>query len=308
MQQDAFSIIGKQDTIIQMKKIFVRCADTESIRLYRESGADGVILPLSGYAFSPCDCFRKEDLDACIQTIRDMGMEVYLQADKLFSQNEMPVAEALLREPGVLSADGIFFSDPGLFAAAEEQGIAGRMIYDPQTLMTNGKDMQWWLSCGLKAVVVSPLLSAEEITHLGIPAAQYMILGHGYQIMSVSRRPLLSLYTEGKDTEILKNRNDIRIREESREGFMPVYEDENYTIVYMDAVLTSVPEVCALEQDGDVQVIINAAFLPADCVSDAVRTYRTAESENARECEQALIEAYPGIAFTKGYYENKTVK
>ncbi len=291
-----------------MKKILVRCADTESIGKYRECGADGVILPLNGYAFSPCTCFTKEDLEACIQTVRDMGMEVYLQADKLFSQEEMPAAEALLRDAAVLSADGIFFSDPGLFAAAEEQGTAGRMIYDPQTLMTNREDIQWWLSCGLKAVVVSPLLSAEEITHLGIPAGQYMIQGHGYQIMSVSRRPLLSLYGEGKETEILKYRNDIRIREESREGFMPVYEDKNYTAVYMDAVLTSVPEVCALEQEGDVQVIINAAFLPEECVSDAVRTYRTAASENARECEQALIEAYPGIAFTKGYYENKTVK
>lgn len=308
MQQDAFSIRGKQDTIIQMKKILVRCADTESIRQYGECGADGMILPLAGYAFSPCACFTKEVLNDCIKMIRDMGMEVYLQADKLFSQDEMPAAEALLRDPDVLSAEGIFFSDPGLLQAAEENGIAGRMIYDPQTLMTNREDIQWWLSCGVKAVVVSPLLSAEEITALGIPADRYMIQGHGYQIMSVSRRPLLSLYMDGKETGILKNRGDIRIREESREGFMPVYEAGNYTAVYMDAVLTSVPEVCALEQDGDVQVIINAAFLPAECVSDAVRMYRTATAENARECEQKLMETHPGIAFTKGYYENKTVK
>ena len=140
--------------------------------------------------------------------------------------------------------DYVIFADPGLLYYAKKKGLEGRLIYQPETLITSSNDAAFWMNQNLHSVTVSSLITKEEITEISEKVSGLSIYVHGRLLMSVSRRKLLNAYHDETGIPFTYEKNrELYLVEEKREGHMPVYETENACMIFTDYIQESFQEM-----------------------------------------------------------------
>lgn len=81
-------------------------------------------------------------------------------------EEELPEMEAWLQQIQIWNPEGIVYMDPAVFLAAEKLGFQDRLIYAPDTLMTNSRDLQMMLDLGVGRVVLAAEITLEEILEI----------------------------------------------------------------------------------------------------------------------------------------------
>ena len=268
------------------------------------AGADEILFTLEDGGFS-APAGVSEDL---ITEMYEEGMPVRTVMDRLFHPRDIePAEESMMR---LLSAGvPVTCADPALIRKAMQNGLAHLVTYRPQTLAVSAQDVSWWLSCGLQSVCVSPLLTEEETLQILQDTGGAEVQLHGYTVLSVSGRPLLSAYAEKEELpQTLRGRRDLYMTEEQRAGRMPVYENEHAFTAYSDYVLESFAQVKAFRDAGAVRGVICTAYLSEDYVCDTLRIYRSILA--GTDPAEALAEywkKYAEIPMEEGYYHEGTI-
>jgi putative protease len=292
-----------------MAILAVTCENLKSAEEFHACGADEVIFALKNACFSPLASFSCEEIRESIQTVHAMGMRVSVLMNALFHEGAVDQASRMMKELVQAGADGIIFADTGLMMEAVKNGFADRMIYQPETMMTSSYDASVWQHCGIQALMISTLLTEEEILKIASSAKNTGMNIHGWQLMSVSARPLLSAYGAVSGLGPLKNRKGLTLVEAKREGRMPVYENEQVTMIFSDYVLESFEEIRRFQKAGMKRFTVDSWNLSEESVQDALKIYRSLldEKEPSVKIEE-YREKYNELPLEKGYYENKTVR
>lgn len=283
----------------------------DDIERFAQAGADGLIFGTSFFSVRSAayfdECQYVEIRKRCTQA----QVEMLVLLNRFFVEEELPRLYQHLQFLKEIDVDGIYFSDEAVLAYAKSLDMVDRLIYQPDTLLTNHPDVNYYLKEGCKHVMLSKEITLEEITEIAKhsqPERLELIL-HGRVVMMHSKRPLLSHYMAfTQQDHMVKNNPHLIIEEETRKDRMPILEDEQGTHVFSAYVLESFKEVQAFLGAGIGTGKIDGIFQNATSIETTVRLYDALRKqeltwEEARACYQ---QAFPEEPLDSGFYYRAT--
>ena len=272
----------------------------------RQFGADGIIF---GGPFSGRYDYTASELEEINNYCWDHNLKRYISIDAFIYEEDRGPLYEYLEYIKSFNVDGIYFTDLGVINAAKRRDLSDRLIYDPDTLLTNSLDIAFYLKQGIGTVLARELTLKEvlDIVKKNVDQLDMQVFGH--LKMSNSRRKFISNYF--KHMGILRNvegKKTIRLLEESRSYRLPVIEDEHGTRIYTDYCLLMYKELAYLKHVLR-RVIVDDAFLSdPNAAFDMIRDIRRLTPKNMAFLEDAFLVRYPHETFSSGYLHQKTVK
>lgn len=261
-------------------------------------GADETIYALAGFSYSPLPAYPLTALT------RLSSWSVLV--NRLFAQSEMRQLEQLLQELAATRVAHVYFADPAVYRLAPE-ALRSRLIYRPETLITNAADAQWWADLGIAFVSLSPIVTFDETAAMISDFAKAEVTIHGHLLQSVSKRKLLSaykayagvLYPFTEDTQ-------VTMMEAQRSVRFPIYEQAEGTLIYTDFVQESFADIVSFAKAGAARFFIESAFVPEAEILEALSIYRALLHDEQTDID-AFYKRHADTHYSRGYYGQKTI-
>lgn len=286
-------------------------------------GADAVYI--GGEAFglrAKAKNFSKEDIKEGIKFAHERGVKVYITANILAHNEDLPGVEVYFEELKEIQPDALIIADPGVFAIAKRILPDMELHISTQANNTNYGTYQFWYQQGAKRVVSARELSLVEIKKIRENIPEDMEIEsfmHGAMCISYSGRCLLSNYFVGRDANQGACTHPCRwkysIVEETRPGeYMPVYENERGTYIFNSKDLCMIEHVPEMIDAGIDSFKIEGRMKTALYVATVARTYRKAIDDYKKDpaLYQENLEWYKAEIgkctyreFTTGFYFGK---
>ena len=286
-------------------------------------GADAVYI--GGEAFglrAKAKNFSNEEIKEGIAFAHEHGVNVYITANILAHNDDLPGVEAYFEELKEIKPDALIISDPGVFSIAKRILPEMEIHISTQANNTNYGTYQFWYAQGAKRVVSARELSLAEIREIREHIPEDMEIEsfiHGAMCMSYSGRCLLSNFFTGRDANQGACTHPCRwkysIVEETRPGeYMPVYENERGTYIFNSKDLCMIEHVPEMIEAGIYSFKIEGRMKTALYVATVARTYRKAidDYKQSPELYRQNLEWYKAEIgkctyreFTTGFYFGK---
>ena len=286
-------------------------------------GADAVYI--GGGAFglrAKARNFTIEEMQVGIAFAHERGVKVYVTANILAHNGDLPGVEAYFKELKQAEPDALIISDPGVFDIARRVLPDTDIHISTQANNTNYGTYQFWHRMGAKRVVSARELSLEEIRQIRANIPQDMEIEsfiHGAMCISYSGRCLLSNFLTGRDANQGACTHPCRWKyslvEETRPGeYMPVYEGERGTYIFNSKDLCMIEYIPELVEAGIDSFKIEGRMKTALYVATVARTYRKAIDDFRKdpklyrenmEWYKAEIGKCTYREFTTGFYFGK---
>ena len=286
-------------------------------------GADAVYL--GGEAFglrAKAKNFTNEEIKEGIAFAHERGVKVYITANILAHNDDLPGVEQYFEELKEVKPDALIISDPGVFAIAKKILPDMELHISTQANNTNYGTYLFWYGQGAKRVVTARELSLAEIKELREKIPEDMEIEsfiHGAMCISYSGRCLLSNYFVGRDANQGACTHPCRwkysVVEETRPGeYMPVYENERGTYIFNSKDLCMIEHIPEMIDAGIDSFKIEGRMKTALYVATVARTYRKAIDDYLKSPElyRENMEWYKSEIgkctyreFTTGFYFHK---
>ena len=248
-------------------------------------GADAVYI--GGEAFglrAKAHNFTRNDMKEGIAFAHARGVKVYVTANILAHNGDLPGVEAYFEELKEIGPDALIISDPGVFAVAKKVLPGMEIHISTQANNTNYGTYLFWHKLGARRVVTARELSLDEIREIREHIPEDMEIEsfiHGAMCISYSGRCLLSNFFVGRDANQGACTHPCRwkysIVEETRPGeYMPVYENERGTYIFNSKDLCMIGHIPEMMDAGIDSFKIEGRMKTALYVATVARTYRKA--------------------------------
>ena len=270
---------------MRVPELLIPASSLEVLKTAVIFGADAVYI--GGEAFglrAKAKNFSMEDMKEGIQFAHEHGVRVYVTANILAHNGDLPGVEAYFQELKVIGPDALIISDPGVFTIAKRICPEIEIHISTQANNTNYATYRFWHELGAKRVVSARELSMKEIKEIraNIPdELEIETFVHGAMCISYSGRCLLSNYFTGRDANQGACTHPCRwkyaVMEESRPGeYLPVYENERGTYIFNSKDLCMIGHIPDLIDAGIDSFKIEGRMKTALYVATVARTYRKA--------------------------------
>lgn len=286
-------------------------------------GADAVYL--GGEAFglrAKAKNFTNEEIREGIAFAHERGVKVYITANILAHNEDLPGVEAYFRELGEIGPDALIISDPGVFVLARKVLPQMEIHISTQASNTNYGTFRFWYELGAKRVVAARELSLQEIREIRdrIPEDREIeSFVHGAMCISYSGRCLMSNFLTGRDANQGACTHPCRwsysLMEETRPGeYMPVFENERGTFIFNSKDLCMVEHIPEMLEAGIDSLKVEGRMKTALYVAVVTRAYRLALDDYREDPEKYRanlswyreeIDKCTNRQFTTGFYFGK---
>ncbi len=219
-----------------------------SIPMMKENGIDAVIVSFENVSLRSQHMQPASMLGQWKEQCAAHGMKLYINMLKLFMEEEMPLLDQFMETLRRIEPDGIYYADEGVYESAEKYGLCGKLIYQPETLVTSTPDVRFYFDLGVQSVSLAHELSLDEILHIAKSEPAIEVLIHGYFSILYSRRPLVTNYLHHIGKE--KEKDAFSIVEQTRKEPMPIIEDETGTHVFSSVPINSYAQIRHLYEAG----------------------------------------------------------
>ena len=287
-------------------------------------GADAVYIGGELYGLrAKAKNFSMEDMAEGIAFAHDHGVKVYVTANIVAHNEDIPGIRTYFEELRDLGPDALIISDPGVFAMARLICPMIPVHISTQANSSNYMTYNFWFKQGASRVVAARELSIEELAFIRDHIPEEMEIEafiHGAMCISHSGRCLLSSYFTGRDANRGACTHPCRwkyyVVEESRPGeYIPVEENERGTYLFNSKDLCMIEYIPELLEAGIDSLKIEGRMKTALYVAAVARTYRRAidDYKKSPEIYRSNMDYYRSeIAkctyrpFTTGFYFGKT--
>lgn len=286
-------------------------------------GADAVYL--GGEAFglrAKAKNFTNEEIREGIAFAHERGVRVYITANILAHNEDLPGVEAYFEELREIRPDALIISDPGVFAIAKRVIPDMEIHISTQANNTNYGTYLFWHQMGAKRVVSARELSLAEIREIRDRIPEDMEIEsfiHGAMCISYSGRCLLSNFLAGRDANQGACTHPCRwkyalVEEKRPNEYMPVFENERGTYIFNSKDLCMIEHIPEMMEAGIDSFKIEGRMKTALYVATVARTYRKAIDDYNRDPElyrknlnwyRAEIGKCTYREFTTGFYFGK---
>jgi len=266
-------------------ELLIPASNLEVLKVAVIFGADAVYI--GGEAFglrAKAKNFSMADMAEGIAFAHDHGVKVYVTANILAHNDDLPEIRKYFQELKVIKPDALIISDPGVFQIALEKCPEIERHISTQANNTNYGTYHFWHQLGAKRVVSARELSLAELKEIraNIPPEMEMeTFIHGAMCISYSGRCLLSNYMTNRDANQGACTHPCRwkysIVEEERPGeYFPVFENERGTYIFNSKDLCMIEHIPALMESGIDSFKVEGRMKTALYVATVARTYRKA--------------------------------
>ena len=270
---------------MRVPELLIPASSLEVLKTAVIFGADAVYI--GGEAFglrAKAKNFSMEDMKEGIQFAHEHNVRVYVTANILAHNGDLPGVEEYFKELKEIGPDALIISDPGVFMIAKRVCPEIEIHISTQANNTNYGTYRFWHELGAKRVVSARELSMKEIKEIrsNIPDdLEIETFVHGAMCISYSGRCLLSNYFTGRDANQGACPHPCRwkyaVMEESRPGeYLPVYENERGTYIFNSKDLCMIGHIPDLIDAGIDSFKIEGRMKTALYVATVARTYRKA--------------------------------
>lgn len=243
---------------------------------------DGVVLGVNELSTRIPFNIDINHLDDYISICRESNVKLYLALNNIYHEDDLQLLGETMSVLRNKEISGIYFSDLGVYQLAKEKKLINKLVYNPDTLVTNYEIANFMNSKHIKRIVISKEMTLEDILMFGEKSnITCEILIHGYYPMFYSRRKLVSNYFKyiERDYQEYIDSHNIFMMEELRDELMPIYEDITGTHIF------SAKKLCALEyldkfyDNNILHLRINGLFMSEDELINIVKIYHKAKSD-----------------------------
>lgn len=258
-----------------------------------ESEADIFLLSYKNFSAHQPEALDKATLLHAIEKIKSKNKKAFIWISRFIFEPELEACIAFLNEMRVL-VDGFLLNDFGLMYALREQKYTGEIYLNTDTTITSSEDAKVFLEHGFDKIVLARELTLEEYSQISNKLPGKIIASiFGHQIISSSRRPLLSAYIE--EMRLKMNPHQIyKMQEEKREDFFYVFEDESGFHVYDGKYLNALEEIPTLLNAACQHFLFETFALPLEYVKVALKLAKaiTQLGKTYLETKKILLSEY----------------
>lgn len=285
-------------------EIVVTLKSINNLNKVKQSGANGI---LYGGPFCLRFNYSLDELKIINNFCLTNAIKQYISLDSFIFENDKVALYDYFNFIKDFNIDGIYFTDLAIIEIASEFGLSDKLIYDPNTLMTNSLDIAFYLNRGIDTVLARELTLEEVDRILSKLPGQVDMQVFGHLLMSYSKRKFLSNYFKHINSNInVDGKKNITLKEESRSYELPIIEDKYGTRIYTDYILFMNEELIYLK-DKIKRAIFDDTFIKEnDLVFDVIKSIKRSTNENYEFILENLNNKYPNQNFSKGYLYNKT--
>ena len=282
------------------------------IEKLKAAGAQSVIIAVPFFSARGAACFSIDELAQFKAECSRCAVRMYVLVNRIFVEEELERLREFLKLLKELDVDGIYYGDEGVLYEADRLHMKNRLIYNPDTLITNAMDMQYYLDEDIRMATISKEITLQEMCKIARTVqGECEVIIHGRLNMMHSKRMLLSAYMDflGKK-EAVRDNHELYLMEETRDDHMPIIEDALGTHVFTGFTLASFEEIKDLYEAGVRHFRIDGIFHDIAYVCEALRLYQDVlrGNRNGRETFQEYEQKYTEDHVTHGFYYTKTSK
>ena len=182
-------------------ELLAPAGNSENFLAAMDAGADAVYVGAPGFnARNLARELRLEEIAAMIAYCRERGKKLYIAANSLVLERELPAVINSLAFLQELEPDGLIVQDPGIVHLVSQ--YFPDLALHASTLMTahNSDSVNFLAQLGFKRVVLARELTLKEIAIIGerCPRMELEVFVHGAMCFSYSGLCLFSSYLGGK--------------------------------------------------------------------------------------------------------------
>ncbi len=266
-------------------ELLIPAGSLENLKIAVAYGADAIYIGGEEFGLrAKARNFSIEDMKAGIAHAHAHDVKVYVTANIIAHNQDIPAVEAYFEELKEIKPDALIIADPGILAIAKTILPDMELHLSTQANNTNYASINFWYQQGVKRVVVARELSFSEIATIRSKIPMEMDIEafvHGSMCISYSGRCLLSNYMTGKDANKGACTHPCRwtyhLMEESRPGeYMPVFENERGTYIYNSKDLCMIEYMDEIIRSGITSLKIEGRMKTGLYVATVTRAYRKA--------------------------------
>ncbi len=277
----------------------------DTLHVMKHAGATGVLIGIEGLSYRSSN-FSIEQIQSIIDEASRIGLDVYLQCNRMIEEEDLPFLNQSLTTISSLQIAGIYFQDLAYMTILTKLGSSIPRIYAPEAMITNALEVGALLHCGIDRVVLAKELTLEEIIRIAKAYPNKVeLFGFGHRPMSFSRRPMVKNYLNeiGSD-EKLSQGYDLRIQETQRQGMYPILEEDKVTTIFDASVFCALRETLTLLDAGIHTLIAEDVFLPQESIVKYLRL--TTEVQNGLDPQEAFKQLNQVVDIDEGFFHQKT--
>ncbi len=234
--------------------------DINSVEQFSKAGIHAILLGAKGFSVRACKDVDLDELKIWKSACDTYNIRIYMNCLKLIEQQEIEEIKLLLKTYQAIGIDGIYIADEGIMEICDSMQLSMELIYQPETLMTNAMDVDFYIDQGIHAVCLAHELSLDEILNIADKNSNVEILAFGYFSVLYSRRPLISNYLKAINSKYIYKEQRLDLIEQTRTGRMPIYEDKNGTYIFSEQPINSFDQIAAFKKAGIHRFRIDSIF------------------------------------------------
>ena len=303
-------------------ELLAPAGDFEKLKAAVDYGADAVYF--GGELFSlraGAGNFTREEMREGIEYAHAKGVKCYLTINIFAHNSDVEPLMEYLNDIKEMDIDAFIVSDPGIMFMITEVMPDAEIHLSTQANMTNYKTAEFWMSQGVKRIVLARELTFEEIVELREklpPEMEFEAFVQGAMCISYSGRCLLSNFMIERDANRGACAHPCRWKyalvEEQRPGeYYPIEEDERGTYILNSRDLCMIEHIPDLVQNGIASAKIEGRMKSAFYVATVVSAYRRAidayyenpENYEFKEEWMTELKKVSHREFTTGFYYNQ---
>ncbi len=285
-------------------KLLTTLFDIKNLELLSE--ADGFIIGNETYGTRLTKSFSISEINEVITFGKTHQKDVFLVANQMFDDQMIDTFKSWIKEILIEDLTGLIVADVGLYYALKKEGLQDKVIYNPETLMTNYYDFNFLVETGIYGVFIAKEITLEDIKIIAEKKqTKLFMVGHGHLNMFYSKRQLIDNYMHFMDKENhIHNKQTLKIIEEKRsEEPYPILEDLAGTHVFRSQVFDSIDYIETLRPLVD-YLVIDAIFKDDLYTKAMIDMYQGHPSLAKEDIENTYEEVWDhGFFFKKTIYK-----
>ena len=174
--------------------------------------------------------YKEIDVKKAVVLLKENNKNIILNINRIMHPSDIEKVINVYKE--YLNSDVLFLvSDLGALNEGIKLGIENRIIYNPETMITNYLDFNEYSSLGVLSCGVSSEITLNDLKLIyGKTNKSIFYQVFGRRLMFYSRRHLISLY-ETKNNDKYPH-IDAYLKESTRQDYLPINENEECTAIY----------------------------------------------------------------------------
>lgn len=267
-----------------------------------------IVIAPDQFAIANDHTFSNKQIEGLRRLCKNKNINMYVLVNKMMFDEDLEALQQHLQWLKTLEVSGIYFADLAVYMIAESLDMKDLLIYAPGMTVVNSEDVKEYVDLGIAGLELANELTLQEkleIAHNN-PHKVGVVIG-GYLLMSYSKRKVLSNYfREIKKDVILEDNYDLRLKERTRDGHMPIYEDNNGSYIYSEYVFHSFKVMKQLLEAPFKYFRIDGIFLDKQLIEDLLDAYEAQVVGRQDDFLEFIQGKYPEYYFDDIFYDTKT--